>query len=315
MARTGFLSHAAFLDHDPGRGHPERPARLRAIQERLVLSGLRDELAGVEPRAASEEEIARIHPAAHVTRVREVCHGPEGMLDWDTLVSEGSWDAARRAAGAGLEAVDRVVAGEWRNAFCALRPPGHHAERARAMGFCLFNNAAVAAAALREVHGLERVAILDWDVHHGNGTQHLFEKDPTVLYASLHQWPHYPGTGAADERGVDEGEGFTTNCPLAAGSGDAEWLRALEGEVLPALEAFRPQFLLLSAGFDAHRLDPLSETAVTVEGFATMTRRVVELADACCAGRVVSLLEGGYDPSALARSVQAHVEVLVEDAR
>jgi acetoin utilization deacetylase AcuC-like enzyme len=206
-----------------------------------------------------------------------------------------------------LEACERVLNGEWRNAFCAVRPPGHHAEQDAAMGFCLFNNVAVAAAALRQRHGLARVAILDWDVHHGNGTQHFFERDPSVFYASLHQWPLYPGTGAADERGLGAGEGATRNCPLPGGSGDAEWLRALEDTLLPELEAFRPEFVLLSAGFDAHRLDPLSGTRLSEHAYAEMTRRMLELAARSAQGRLVSVLEGGYHLSALASCVETHL--------
>src|SRR5262249_53310219 len=228
-------------------------------------------------RAARADELALVHTAEHVARVRAACAEAE-PLDGDTLVSVDSWDAALRAAGGVLEACEKVLAGEWHNAFCAVRPPGDHAERAQAMGFCLFNNVAVAAAALRARHGLGRVAILDWDVHHGNGTQHLFERDPSVFYASLHQWPLYPGTGAAEERGLGPGEGATRNCPLPPGSGDAEWLRALEDEILPELEAFRPEFVLVSAGFDAHRLDPLSGTCLTERAYAEMSARVLELA-------------------------------------
>src|SRR5262245_21934620 len=201
--------------------------------------------------------------------------------------------------------------GTWANAFVACRPPGHHAERDEAMGFCLFNNVAVAAAHLRAAHGLARVAILDWDVHHGNGTQHTFEADPSVFYASLHQRPWYPGTGAADERGVGAGEGATLNCPQSAGTGDREWLRTLEMQVIPALERFAPEFVLVSAGFDAHERDPLSYTQVTTEGFRRMTEVVQAFAVSRCGGRVVSLLEGGYELQALADSVEAHVSTLL----
>ena len=315
MTRTGFLHHPSFLGHDAGPDNPERATRLIAIRERLVVSGLRDELGWMEARAARDEELLRVHSASHVEGIAAACAAGGGQLDWDTAVSEASWPAARHAAGAVIEAAEEVLHGRWRNAFCAVRPPGHHAERARAMGFCLFNNVAVAAAALRAVHGIERVAILDWDVHHGNGTQHIFELDPTVFYASLHQWPHYPGTGAADERGLGEGEGCTLNIPLAAGTGDAEWWRSLEDEVLPAFAAFRPQFLLLSAGFDAHRLDPLSNTMLSTEGYRQMTRVLRAFAEEVCDGRLVSVLEGGYDTGALAMCVEAHLEELVGEHR
>lgn len=208
------------------------------------------------------------------------------------------------------DAAERVLAGEWSNAFCAVRPPGHHAETSRSMGFCLFNSVAVAARRLVQSAGLERVAILDWDVHHGNGTQEIFESDPRVFYASLHEHPLYPGTGAAEERGTGEGEGATLNVPMRAGSGDVQWLGQLEGTVLPALEAFAPEFVLISAGFDAHRLDPLAGCEVTEGGYREMTRAVLDLARRCADGRVVSVLEG-YHLEALAASVEVHVEELL----
>jgi acetoin utilization deacetylase AcuC-like enzyme len=308
---TGFVTAPVFLRHDTGPGHPERPGRLTSILERLDASGLGQELACDEARKAEIRWIQRVHAPAYVTRVRNAIRGGARILDeGDTAVSKASWDAALTAVGAALGAGDRVMSGEWRNAFCAVRPPGHHAEEGRAMGFCLFDNVAVLARYLQEHHGLARVAILDWDVHHGNGTQHLFEHDGTVFYASLHQYPHYPGTGAASERGIGAGEGATLNCPMPAGTGDKEWLHALENEVLPALEAYDPDALLISAGFDAHAADPLSATRVTAEGFRIMSRRMVEFAEQHCQGRLVSLLEGGYDLEALADSVQVHLEEL-----
>ena len=307
---TGFVFHPLCVEHDTGPGHPERPDRLRAVRQRLEASQLLQELDVREPRAALAAELERLHSPQHVARVRAACARAPAALDGDTTVSERSFDAALRAAGGVLEACERVVAGAWQNAFCAVRPPGHHAERERAMGFCLFNNVALAAAALR-ASGIERVAILDWDVHHGNGTQHLFERDPSVYYASLHQWPLYPGTGAADERGVGAGEGATLNCPQPPGSGDAEWLDALEQEILPELERFRPEFVLVSAGFDAHRLDPLSGTSLTEAGYRRMSARMLELARAHAGGRLVSVLEGGYHLSALAACVETHLGELV----
>ena len=202
------------------------------------------------------------------------------------------------------------MAGEWRNAMCLVRPPGHHAEAEQAMGYCLINNAAVAARHLQATHGLERVAILDFDVHHGNGTQHLFEEDPSVFFASLHQWPLYPGTGEAKERGIGDGEGATMNIPLPAGSDNARYLRELEERVLPAIEAHRPQALILSAGFDAHERDPLGSMKITTEGYGELTTLILDLADKCCEGRVISLLEGGYDLDGLADSVVAHTAKL-----
>ena len=315
VASTGFVFHPRCVEHDAGRGHPERPDRLRAIQARLSGSGLLAELDAREARRANEDELARVHGREHVARVRSACARAPCALDGDTSISALSFEAALRAAGGVLEACERVLAGEWRNAFCAVRPPGHHAERDEAMGFCLFNNVAVAAAALRAVHGIARVAILDWDVHHGNGTQHTFERDPSVFYASLHQWPLYPGTGAAGERGLGPGEGTTRNCPQPAGAGDAEWLAALEGEILPELEAFHPEFVLISAGFDAHRLDPLASTCLSERGYAEMTTRMLELAARSARGRLVSVLEGGYHLEALASCVETHLACLVEAGR
>ena len=308
---TGFLFHPRFLEHDTGPGHPERAKRLSAVLAHLESTGLFAELDRRAPEPAPLEALEAVHSAEYVQQVERACLEQPGLLnDINTFVSPASFEAARLAAGGVMEACDRVMSGEWRSAFVAARPPGHHAEAARAMGFCLFNNVAVAARHLQARHGLERVAILDWDVHHGNGTQHSFEAERGVFYASLHQYPHYPGTGAETERGRGEGEGTTLNRPMAAGTGDAEWLGELEGTVLPALEDFAPEFVLVSAGFDAHRDDPLSGTEVTQDGYRRMSEGVLDLARRCAGGRIVSALEGGYDLDALARSVRAHLEVL-----
>ena len=308
--RTGFLDHDLFVEHDTGPAHPECPERLRAVRAHLRASGLADELDRREPGPAPMAALEAVHEAEYVRRVAGTAGVGGGLDDPDTVVSPGSFVAARHAAGAVIEACDRVMQGEWSNAFVAARPPGHHAEAGRAMGFCLFNNVAVAARHLQAAHGLERVAILDWDVHHGNGTQHSFEQDGSVYFASMHQFPHYPGTGAASERGRGAGEGTTLNVPQPEGSGDREWIGALERELLPALADFEPEFLLLSAGFDAHVADPLSGTRLTFDGYRTMSELVVELAAQTCQGRLVSSLEGGYDLDALARSVGVHLEVL-----
>jgi acetoin utilization deacetylase AcuC-like enzyme len=310
MPPTGLVQHPHCVRHDTGQAHPERPGRLTAVTQRLSASGLEAEVDSVLARPATLPELEAVHTATHVETVRLACERGPGAIDGDTNVSPGSWEAALLAAGGLVDACERVHARKWTNAFCAVRPPGHHAEADRAMGFCLFNNVAVAAAALR-ARGLTRVAILDWDVHHGNGTQHLFEDDPHVFYASLHQWPLYPGTGAASERGRGAGEGATLNCPMPAGSGDAEWLRQLDDAVLPALEAFEPELLLISAGFDAHRLDPLAGCELTEDGYRALTRRLLELAERTAGGRLVSVLEGGYSLEALASSVEAHVGELV----
>jgi acetoin utilization deacetylase AcuC-like enzyme len=312
LAATGLVTSAACLAHDTGAAHPERPSRLQAIHERLAGAGLLGELSELDAPRADLRWIEAVHDPAHLRWLREAIRAGVTVLDWDTSLSRESWEAALCAVGGGLAAVDRVVRGEWANAFVATRPPGHHAEHDRVMGYCLFNNVVVCARYLQERHGLERVAILDWDVHHGNGVQHLTEADPGLHYTSLHQYPHYPGSGARSERGSGAGEGTVLNCPMAAGSGDLEYLRAFEDEVLPAIEAFGPQFVLISAGFDAHLRDRLSDTRVSAEGFRAMTRAIRDLARERCGGRLVSLLEGGYDLMGLAESVQAHVEVLVE---
>lgn len=308
---TAFVHDPASLEHLTGPGHPERPERVSAILERLTADGLLAELDVLEASPADVSALQRVHTRELCARIERSAAEGFGILDAeDTTISRGSWRAALGAAGAALAAVDQVQSGAADNAFALCRPPGHHAERGRAMGFCLANNVAIAAEHLRQTHGLQRVAILDWDVHHGNGTQHLFEEDPDIFYASLHQWPHYPGTGAVTERGRGAGDGATLNCPLEAGTGDREWLTALEGSVLPAFEQFAPEFILISAGFDAHELDPLSATRVSTATYATFTERVRELAQRVCGGKLVSLLEGGYHLDALASSVAAHLGAL-----
>lgn len=309
---TGLVTAPIFLRHDTGPGHPERPARLSAILERLGASGLAAELAVGEAQAAERDWTHLVHDTDYVDALeRAIAGGARQLGDGDTTVSADSFQAALTAVGAGLAAAERVARGTWRNAFVALRPPGHHAERGRAMGFCLLNNVAVAARFLQARCGVQRPAIVDWDVHHGNGTQHAFEEDASVFFASLHQFPHYPGTGSREERGRGAGEGTTLNLPMPSGAGDAEYLAAFEGTLLPALEDFAPDFVLISAGFDAHRDDPLSGTRVTGAGFGRMTRLLVDFAETRCQGRVISLLEGGYDLSALAESVEAHVAELL----
>jgi acetoin utilization deacetylase AcuC-like enzyme len=312
---TAYLSDPLFLEHDTGPGHAERPARLTAVHRALEGSGLLSDALRLAPQAASAEDLLRVHPAAHVARLREACARAPAALDEDTPVSARSYEVALQAAGGVLAACDAVVAGRARNAFCAIRPPGHHAEPARPMGFCLLNNIAVAARYLQERHGVGKILIVDWDVHHGNGTQAVFWEDPSVLFASSHQWPLYPGTGAREERGEGRGRGSTLNLPRAAGAGDREVLEAYRRELLPAARAFRPEFVLVSAGFDAHREDPLAQLEMTEDGFAELTREVRALAEDVCGGRLVSLLEGGYDLEALGASVVAHVRELTSGDR
>lgn len=315
MANTGLITHPHCLLHDTGPSHPERSQRLSAVLDRLGQAGIADEVERIEAHEVDPEDLLAVHPAEHVQQIERLCAAGPGRIDGtDTAVSPDSHRAALLAAGGVAEAARRVRLGEWTNAFVAVRPPGHHAEAREAMGFCLFNSVAVGAAALLR-DGAERVAILDWDVHHGNGTQHLFETNPRVFYASLHQWPLYPGTGAAAERGSGPGAGTTLNCPMPALSTDAQWLGALEHTILPALEDFAPEAVLISAGFDAHRADPLAQCLVSSEAFGAMTRLMTQFADAHAGGALVSVLEGGYDIDALADSALHHVEALVEASR
>jgi len=300
---TALFTHAACLAHDPGPGHPESPARLRAVLAALDDPAFAD-LARHEAPRASEAQIARVHPPALIRHLLgAVPQDGYARVDGDTILSPGSGEAALRAAGALCAAVDAVMKGDVRNAFCAVRPPGHHAEPETAMGFCLFNNVAIGALHARAVHGLQRIAVVDFDVHHGNGTQAAFEQDADLFFASSHQSPLYPGTGSVVERGV----GNIFNAPLRPGSGSAEFRAAWSERLLPALREFRPEFILISAGFDAHADDPLANLNLTDDDYAWITREIMTIAEECCEGRVVSTLEGGYDLEALARSVSAHV--------
>jgi acetoin utilization deacetylase AcuC-like enzyme len=316
MARTGIVRSPIFRRHATGRGHPERPERLEAIEGRLEESSLVARLTPVEAHPAEERWLEMIHAPSYIRRVEHACASGERLLDSpDTGIGPESYAAALLAAGGALALVDAVLEGRLDNGFAAVRPPGHHAERDRAMGFCLFNNVAVAARYAQRKHGVARVLIVDWDVHHGNGTQHVFEDDPSVLYCSLHQWPLYPGTGAASERGSGAGEGFTLNLPLPPGSGDADWLGAFDRALIPAADSFRPDLVLVSAGFDAHRDDPLAGTRLSEAGFAALTHRVCDLARRHCGGRLVSMLEGGYHLRALADCVAVHLEGLLGACR
>jgi acetoin utilization deacetylase AcuC-like enzyme len=309
---TALITHPACREHDPGRGHPESPARLETILRALDGPEFQT-LVRLEAPRAGREALVRAHHAALVETIlgpldKQARRDGFASIDPDTAMSPGSAEAALRAAGAACLAVDEVAAGKISNAFCAVRPPGHHAERGSAMGFCLFNNVAVGAYHARK-RGFHRIAIVDFDVHHGNGTQDIFWNDADALYISTHQMPLYPGTGISKERGA---HGNIVNLPLPPGAGGRELRGAFEARVLPALEEFRADFLFISAGFDAHASDPLANLAFTEEDFGWATRALCSHAARACGARVVSTLEGGYDLAALARSASAHVRALME---
>ena len=304
---TLLLTHESYLTHDTGSHHPERPERLRSILKGLDQSVFSELVRESAPRA-TKDAMSRAHPGEYVDHVLAAVP-PEGLrhLDADTVVSPGSGEAMVRAAGAVTRAVDAVAAGEVANAFCAVRPPGHHAESQRAMGFCLMNNVVVGALHARAAHGYNRVAVVDFDVHHGNGTQEMFWDDAKAFYASTHQFPFYPGTGARRERGAHNN---VVNVPLAAGSRGDVFCGVLADEILPALSKFKPDFILISAGFDAHKDDPLGGLGLTEADFTWATAAIVDVARDVCGGRVVSALEGGYNLDALAECVVTHVETL-----
>jgi acetoin utilization deacetylase AcuC-like enzyme len=302
-----------FLDHDTGPHHPERVQRLAALRERFGQPDLAEKIIGIEAAPIDLALVERVHDRDYIDRFRQTCASGARCIDSpDCAICPDTYEISRLAAGGMVAAVDAVLDGRVRNAFCALRPPGHHAEQRVAMGFCFFNNIAIAAEHLRADRGIERIAILDFDVHHGNGTQHHFEADGNVLFSSLHQDPRtlFPGTGFDWETGTGAGVGATLNIPMAPGSGDDDYHRAFEEEILPLIDRFKPGFILVSAGFDAHRADPLAQINLSTETFAWMTRETRRLAEAHCQGRLVSALEGGYNLEALADCAQGHVEAL-----
>lgn len=304
---TAFLADPTAKDHVTYRGHPERPARWDA-----AVRGLGDEpLCGIPGRAAVREELQLCHTPDYIDIVlREVQAGRKVLSTGDTDICPASYDAALRAAGVCLNAVDLVMAGQADNAFCIVRPPGHHASAERGMGFCLFNNVAIAARYARQKHGADRVLIADWDVHHGNGTQDIFYQDPSVFFFSTHQSPWYPGTGSEHETGGHEGAGATMNCPFPAGAGREEILGAFRGKLLPAMRDYRPDLVLISAGFDSRAGDPLGQFQLRDEDFAELTMLLMEIADCSCSGRLISVLEGGYSLEGLTQAVSAHTRAL-----
>ena len=308
---TGFIYDERFLAHDTGPGHPERPERLTAVMSAIAHESSLASMRRLDARAADIDTLEHTHSLAYIDRARQACAAGAPFLDTsDVTISSASCDVAFLAAGAPLVLADAVVAGTIDNGFALLRPPGHHAEQSQAMGFCLFNNVAILARYLQSRHGLDKIAILDWDVHHGNGTQHSFEADPSVLYVSTHQYPYYPGTGAASETGIGGGQGATLNCPMPAGAADADYERVFVDQILPKLDAFAPECVVISAGFDAHRDDPLADMQLSTEFFSWMTTRMMEIAEKHAAGRLLSVLEGGYNLERLGDCVTVHLQSL-----
>jgi acetoin utilization deacetylase AcuC-like enzyme len=307
----GYVLDEIFVQHRAPSGHPERPERAAAIRDALVDAGIAQRGKQVAIRPASDDELVRVHHAAYLERLARVLPGHTGWLDPDTYYSPKSWDAARAAAGTAAELATRVLAGELTTGLAVVRPPGHHATPDQAMGFCLLNNVAVAAGAARAA-GAAKVAIVDWDVHHGNGTQDIFWDDPSVLYMSVHQFPYYPGTGAPTELGGEHARGATVNVGLPAGSRDADYLAVFDHVFLPALAQFKPDLLFISAGFDAFEHDPLAGMRVTQAGFAAMARRLRRAAERFAGGRLVTVLEGGYDLHGLAGGMTSVLDVLAD---
>lgn len=311
MAETGIAADAGVARHDTGPGHPEQPARFSAVMNGLERAGLMRDLIRLPTRSASDGELELVHTRQYIDLVeREVSQGRSQLSTGDTDICAESEEAARRATGCVLSAVDAVFSGEATNAFCAVRPPGHHASAARGMGFCLFNNIAIGARYAQRKYGAERILIADWDVHHGNGTQDVFYGDGSVLFFSTHQSPWYPGTGDRTERGEGDGKGRTINCPFPAGTGGAKILEAFRDQLLPAARSFHPDLVLISAGFDSRVNDPLGRFLLTDADFEDLTRVLADLADAICNGRLISVLEGGYNLEGLARAAEAHVRAL-----
>jgi len=312
MGKTAYLYGDVYLEHDTGWGHPERPERLTAIDNHLRTAPWYPDLVRVEPAYADREHIEKIHSASYIDRIhQEIAQGIPYIDSMDTTVCLNSFRVAMEAVGGCLNMCDTIMQGHADKGFCAVRPPGHHAERNYSAGFCLFNNIAICARYLQDEHGLKKVAIVDWDVHHGNGTQHSFYDDNTVLYISTHQFPHYPGTGSVMENGKDRGKGYTLNIPMRAGSSDRDYLNAFHDLIIPSLENFKPEIILVSAGFDAHRADPLAEIRLSTDAYAEFSAMLVEAAGKYADNRIIAFLEGGYNLDTLAHCVERVMDAFV----
>ncbi|MFQ5863432.1 MAG: histone deacetylase [Candidatus Brocadiales bacterium] len=309
---TLLLYDDIFLKHDTGPYHPENYKRLECTVDHLKSTGLWDRFTLVRPRAATTEEIALVHDRNYINKARDVAQGGGGQLDPDTTLSSDSYKAALYAAGALLTAADAVMEKRAKNAFCMVRPPGHHARPARGMGFCVFNNVAVAAQYLLSKHKLERVLIVDWDCHHGNGTQEIFYSEPRVLYLSLHRWPFYPGTGGENERGSGQGDGFTINIPIREGTSPKEYIQSFKNVMNESVLAFDPEFVIISAGFDTYVEDPIAGLGLATKDFTALTRITTEVANRCSQDRIVSCLEGGYSLQGLPLCIEQHLSTLLE---
>ena len=315
MKKTGFLFDERYLLHKTGRYHPEVPERLKAVYQGIEEGGLLSSLTMISASFPEMKWIEMIHDRDYIARLEEACRANESIFDSpDNQMCADTYETALLAVGGILETVRMVMEGTLDNAFCAVRPPGHHAETNRAMGFCYFNNVAIAASYLHNQWGIQRVGIVDFDVHHGNGTQHIFEGDASVYYYSIHQHPSfaYPGTGREFEYGKGQGHGFTKNSPMLPGQGDNEYYKLIERDLMPVVEEYRPEVLLVSAGFDAHREDDMSDMKLSTEGFSWIMRQLMEVANKYCNGRVISVLEGGYSLKRLPELARNHVEILLE---
>lgn len=314
MTKTGLVYSERFLEHYAGDAHPERPDRISIIYENLRLNRIIEKVKIIEPEPVPLDLLRKIHNDDYIERVRESCQNEKRFLDsLDTGINKFSYQVALLAAGGVCKAIDEIMKGRVSNAFCAVRPPGHHAESDKAMGFCIFNNIAVGAKYLIENYHLKRVMIIDWDVHHGNGTQNIFYSDPRIFYISIHQFPHYPGTGSQFERGKKDGYGYILNFPMPPGAGDLDYLNIFRNKIFQQVNEFDPEFILVSAGFDAHMNDPLSMINLSFEGFKEMAKILKSLANSNCNGKILSVLEGGYHLNTLKRCVLDHISILLID--